>query len=96
MEEEHKKDTAQSTATPKTGMLACGVNVTKKVITNWKKQAEKPRNKTKQIDALRNLADCYSQGICVDKEETHELLQKLDPLGLRNENNLIFPSLPIF
>jgi len=66
MEEEHKNT---ATTTAKTATLANGTNVTSKAIKNWKKLAEKPGNKAKQIAALTSLAECYYVGICVDKDE---------------------------
>ena len=46
-----------------------GILVTKKAVRNWEKQAVKPGNKAKQIQALSNLAECYCSGICVDQSD---------------------------
>ena len=66
MEEEHKS-TAPSIS--KTAKLSDGTNVTSKGIKNWRKLAEKPGNKAKQIVASTNLVQCYRHGFCVDKDE---------------------------
>ena len=67
MAEELKKKTP--TTASETATLANGVHVTLKAIKNWRKLAEKPGNRAKQIDAITSLIDCHYYGFCVDKDE---------------------------
>ena len=82
MEEEHKNEPPPSTA-PKTATLPNGVHVTQKAIKNWRKLAEKPGNKAKQLEAATSLVECYRSGICVDKDEkeAHKYEKKAAMLG---------------
>ena len=70
--EEHKNDAP--TTTPKTVALASGIRVTRKMLKNWEKQAAKTGNKARQIDALTSLAECYGDGIFVDKNGVTETM----------------------
>ena len=68
---------------PKTATLANGAHVTLEAIKNWRKLAEKPGNKAKQLEAANSLLECYRNGICIDKDEkeAHKYEKKAAMLG---------------